>query len=90
MNYSAFMRMWEMDGFHFVEHERHKREDATWILVTVLSDSFTSSYGRHFGITLALGKDEQILAHDIINLQDSTNPTQDTMRWFKQNMESGL
>lgn len=75
---------------HFVEHERHKREDATWVLVTVLADSFTMDYGRHFGITLALGKNEQILAHDIINLQNSTNPTQETMRWFKQNMESGL
>lgn len=90
MKLESFRNMWERDGFSLTEHERRVRSDATWILVTVLSNQFTDEYGRHFGITLAVDKNEEILAHDTINLRDSTNPTRETMRWFEENIKSGL
>lgn len=90
MKFGAFKNMWERDGFQMVKHEERIRHGHKWVLVTVLSNEQTYEYGRHFGITLALDKNDEVVAHDITNLRNSTNPTRDTMEWFNRNVDAGL
>lgn len=81
--------MWEKDGFEFTEHDRVNQNGITWLLLTAYSRDFTDDYGRHMGITLAL-KDNEIVAHAMCNLQRSTNPTTETINWFKANVSKGV
>jgi hypothetical protein len=81
--------MWKKDGFSITEHERRAVNGLIWVLMTAYSRDFTDEYGRHFGLMVALDKDE-IIAHDFINLRDSTNPTRETMDWFEENIRQGI
>lgn len=90
MKLSSFMEMWKKDGFELTEHERIKNAGHTWVLLTAYCTDRTYDYGRHFGLTLALDSKEDIVAHDMLNLVNSSNPTSDTIEWFKDNVAAGV
>ena len=89
MQLQGLINLWKQDGFEITEHDRRIQDGITWVLLTAYSRDFTDEYGRHMGLMVALDKGE-IVAHDFINLRDSTNPTRQTMEWFEENIQAGL
>lgn len=89
MQLQGLINLWKNDGFEITEHDRRIQGGLAWVLMTAYSRDFTDEYGRHFGLMVALQGNE-IIAHDFINLRNSTNPTRETMEWFEENIRAGI
>jgi len=90
MKLNEFISMWNRDGYELTKHEEICKMGINWMLLTAYSSERTEDYGRHFALTLAVDQNNEILAHDMLNMIEAMNPTQQTIEWFNENVSGGL